>query len=219
MPPARPPLSLSLPFTASSSSLCAPLSLASRLSLTALSRVTAPRGSLLMLHAAACPSSIGHPSSCCTGTLRTPSTLLAAAHSACAAPADTSCTSYARHAHWLRSVTRSTQPPSATAARSTPPHSPRSRFSPLAAVAPEPARASQLQVHLRLELLLFWLLLHLIMQQQPSVCRGALLRCGFVAAFVFAAVHRAATSLPVSIISICIFCACGRGRCGPCQRV
>ena len=50
-------------------------------------------------------------------------------------------------------------------------------------------------MHLRLELLLFWLLLfwllHLILQQQPSVCRGALLRCGFFAvAFVFAAVHR-----------------------------
>ena len=46
-------------------------------------------------------------------------------------------------------------------------------------------------MHLRLELLLFWLLLHLILHQQPSVCRGALLRCGFVAvAFVFADVHR-----------------------------
>jgi hypothetical protein len=73
-------------------------------------------------------------------------------------------------------------------------------------------------MHLRLELLLFWSLLfwllHLILHQQPSVCRGALLRCGFVAvAFIFAAVHRAATSLPVSIISFCIFVhAGGAGR-------
>ena len=65
-------------------------------------------------------------------------------------------------------------------------------------------------MHLRLELLLFWLLLiwllHLILHQQPSVCRGALLRCGFVAvAFVFAAVHRRNVLASSSILSFCIF--------------
>lgn len=107
-------------------------------SLSALSRVSV-LDSFPMLHAVASPSSLGRPLSCCTGTLRTPSTLLAAAHSACTAPADTSCTSCTLA---TQCETRSTQPPSAPAARSTPPRSPRSprsRFSPLAAIAPEPA--------------------------------------------------------------------------------
>jgi hypothetical protein len=105
------------------------------------------------------------------------------------------------------SVTRSTRPPSAAAARSTPPRSPRSRFSPLAAVAPEPASCRCICGWncCCVWLLLIWLL-HLILHQQPSVCRGALLRCGFVAvAFVFAAVHRRNVLASSTILSFCIF--------------
>jgi hypothetical protein len=158
MLPARLPPSLSLPFAASSSSLCAPLSLSS----PSLPSLASPLPAVLsscsmLLHA---PSSLAvvswtslvmlyqmSRSSCCTRSLRTPSTLLAAAHSACAAPADTSCTS----------CTLATQCDALDAASVCCCCSLDSTA--LAALAllsacSRSTRASQLQVHLRLELLL-----------------------------------------------------------------
>jgi hypothetical protein len=163
----------------------------SLVSLSALSRVTAPRAAL--------SSCTPHAPCCCMPPrlldVPVPEHCVLLRH--CSLPHAPRAlhlpTHHARHAHWLRnSLCDALDAASVCSCCSLD----SAALAALAALAllsacSRSTQASQLQVHLRLELLLFWLLLHLILHQQPSVCRGALLRCGFVAvAFVFAAVHR-----------------------------